>query len=113
MPSPCLGHLFESLHPCAADSTVDTIRTPFVKIGEKSPAIDLAAARETLQKIEKFDADPNILVIAAHDWSLRDVIEYYPKRANNWRSKGWKEKGKWRFLADFQKAIDFVSKAKM
>lgn len=113
MPSPCPGHLFETLHPCSGQSGSDAARTPFVKVGEKSPAIDLAAARDTLHKIESFDADPNILVIAAHDWSLKDVIEFYPRKANDWKSKGWKEAGRWRFLADFQKAVDLVSKAKM
>ena len=112
-PSPCPGELIQSIHPCAGTSSSDASRTPFVKVGEKSPAIDLAAARETLRKIEAFDADPNMLVIAAHDWSLKDVIEYYPHCANNWISKGWKEKGRWVFLADFQKAIDLALKAKM
>ena len=65
-----------------------------MKVGEKSPAIDLAAARETLRKIESFDADPNILVIAAHDWSLKDVFEFYPHYANEWKNKGWKEAGR-------------------
>ena len=108
MPSPCPGELFENVHPCSNPS-----RTPFVKVGEKSPAIDLAAARSTLHKIETFDADDNVFVIAAHDWSLKDVIELYPRRANDWKTKGWKEAGRWRFLADFQKAIDLASKAKI
>lgn len=84
-----------------------------MKVGEKSPAIDLDAARTTLHKIESFDAHESILVIAAHDWSLRDVVEFYPNKANDWKRKGWKEAGRWRFLADFQKAVDLASKAKM
>lgn len=113
LPFPCPGELFETIHPCASNDNADVTRTPFVKVGEKSPAIDLAAARETLHKIETFDADPNVLVIAAHDWSLKDVIDFYPHRVNDWKGKGWKEKGRWRFLADFQKAVDLVSKAKI
>ena len=112
-PFPCPGELFEALHPCAWQPSADPKRTPFVKVGEKSPATDLAAARETLHKIESFDADDRILVVAAHDWSLRDVVEFYPQKANDWKRKGWKEAGRWRFLADFQKAVDLASKAKM
>ena len=113
MPSPCPGELFEALHPCSWNPSSDATRTPFVQVGDKSPAIDLAAARDTLRKIETFDADPNILVIAAHDWSLKDILEVYPQSANGWMSKGWKESGRWRFLADFQKAVDLASKAKI
>lgn len=112
-PSPCPGELLETFHPCAGQSGTQASRTPFVKVGEKTPAIDLAAARDTLHKIESFDADPNVLVIAAHDWSLKDVVEFYPTKANDWKRKGWKEAGRWRFLADFQKAVDLASKAKM
>ena len=113
MPNPCPGELFETFHPCRGNTSTNPSGTPFVKVGKKSPAIDLPAAQETLHKIESFDADPNILVIAAHDWSLKDVIDFYPQSANDWRSKGWKEKGRWRFLADFQKAVDLASKAKI
>ena len=113
MPSPCPGELIQSIHPCDGNTSSDATRTPFVKVGENSPAIDLGAARETLRKIEAFDADPNIFVVAAHDWSLKDVMEFYPLCANDWKSKGWKEKGRWRFLADFQKAIELALKAKI
>ena len=112
-PFPCPGEMFEAFHPCSQSSSSDAGLTPFVQIGEKSPAIDLGAARGTLHKIESFDADPNILVVAAHDWSLKDIVDYFPQSANEWKRKGWKDKGRWRFLADFQKAVDLVSKAKM
>ena len=113
IPSPCPGELLESLHPCAGQPGSKPSRTPFVKVGEKSPAIDLAAARDTLHKIESFDADSHVMVISAHDWSLKDIVEFYPHKANDWKKKGWKEAGRWRFLAEFQKAVDLASKAKM
>jgi len=108
-PCPCPRDLFSHFHPCATQ----TITTPFVVVGEKSPAIDVTAAREVVDKIKAFDADENILVIAAHDWSLKDVIEFYPKPANSWKAKGWKENGRWQFLVDFQKAIDLTRKQKL
>lgn len=110
-PFPCPGDLFHSFHPCASHGAANS--APFVKIGEKSPAIDLEAARDTLRKIEVFDADENILCVSAHDWSLKDVLDYYPQPANDWKAKGWKEKGRWRFLANFQKSIDLATRQKL
>lgn len=34
-----------------------------------------------------------------------DVIDFYPKDANDWMAKGWWEKSKWAFLVDFQEAL--------
>ena len=45
-----------------------------------------------------FDAMENVFVIFAHDKSLADVIDHYPRTANGWKSRGWKEKCLWRFL---------------
>jgi len=110
-PYPCPGDLFNQFHPCATQGTTNS--SPFVVVGEKSPAIDVTAAREVVDKIKAFDADENILVIAAHDWSLKDVIQFYPQSANAWKEKEWKEKGRWRFLVDFQKAIDLTTNLKL
>lgn len=69
-----------------------------------SIAVDVQAARDTIKAIQRFDASDDILVIAAHDASLFDVIEYLPKEANDWKAKGWKDAGKWAFLEDVQAA---------
>jgi len=58
------------------------------------------AARETIRKVQRFDGDEDILVIAAHDKSLYDVVEYFPEEANGWKGKGWKGRGRWGFLRD-------------
>ena len=110
-PYPCPGHLFHSFHPCASSGNPNN--TAFVKIGEKAPAIDLAAAQEVVHKIQAFDADENVFAVAAHDWSLKEVMDLYPQSANEWKRKGWKAKGRWRFLADFQKAVDLAVSSKL
>ena len=83
---------------------------PFTTISEaedgQTIAIDIKAARDTITAIQKFDASPEILVVAAHDNTLFDVMEYLPAEANDWQSKGWKEKGQWEFLADFKEAVE-------
>ncbi|KAM3424732.1 hypothetical protein BST61_g6719 [Cercospora zeina] len=45
----------------------------------------------------------------AHDQSLFNVLEYLPAEANDWKSKGWKEKGQWAFLEDLHEASKVVS----
>lgn len=63
---------------------------------------------ETLGKLTEFDAHENILTVIAHDGSIVDVLEYYPKSANPWKEKGWKPASEWRFLADFKGAVNAV-----
>jgi hypothetical protein len=39
--------------------------------------------------------------VIAHDLSLIDVVDFYPETINDWKTKGFKEQGHWRFLRDF------------
>jgi hypothetical protein len=64
---------------------------------------DYEAAVRTVEALQRFDADERVLVVFAHDMSLLDVLEFYPARASDWKRKGWKEKGHWRFVAHLQK----------
>lgn len=68
--------------------------------------MDIDQAKRTIEKVQAFDAADNVMVILAHDGALFDVLEYFPKSANAWKEKGWKEKGRWRFLKDFQGALE-------
>ncbi|KAL8835767.1 MAG: hypothetical protein Q9176_006715 [Flavoplaca citrina] len=56
-----------------------------------------AEAKETLQKIMELDAQENVFVVLAHDTSLEDQIDLYPKSANKWMEKGWKSRTRWLF----------------
>lgn len=58
-----------------------------------------------------FDASDDIFIILAHDKSLLEVIDFFPNKANEWKTKGWKDTGRWRFLEDFKDAITNVSVA--
>lgn len=62
-------------------------------------------AKETITKIQEVDAADNIMVMMAHDASLLDVVQFFPKQANDFMRKGWKEKARWRFLKDFAEAV--------
>ncbi|CAK1357912.1 hypothetical protein CB0940_07420 [Cercospora beticola] len=117
----CTASALQPIHPAsnAADvpkryhaafgnfeSTFDQV--PFQTIVEHengtSIAIDIQAARDTITAIQEFDAKPEVFVIAAHDQSLFNVLEYLPAEANDWRAKGWKERGQWGFLEDLHEA---------
>lgn len=67
---------------------------------------DAGVAVESLERFTEFDAQDNVFAMIAHDRSLLDVVECYPKPANGWRQKGWKEQGRWRFLTDFDTSVE-------
>lgn len=69
---------------------------------------DVAAAREVLDKIKVFDADENVLVIIAHDWSLFNVLQFDSHSANDCKAKESMEKGRQPSLTAFQKAVDLA-----
>ncbi|CAI6237599.1 unnamed protein product [Periconia digitata] len=62
---------------------------------------DLCKAQETIEKLKAFDSRDDVLVVIAHDVTLLDVMEFFPKDMNNWKEKGWADRGRWRFLKDF------------
>ncbi|KAJ4204158.1 hypothetical protein NW759_014995 [Fusarium solani] len=67
-------------------------------------AAELQAARDTVKAVQRFDASPDILVVSAHDTSLHPILDYFPKVANDWKRKGWKERGQWGFLRELEGA---------
>ncbi|KAK0642144.1 beta-lactamase-like protein, partial [Cercophora newfieldiana] len=78
--------------------------TPFYKaVGPWHSDFD--ALRETVRKLQRADGMGNVLVLAAHDESLLDVVEFFPKNLNGFLKEGWGEKLRWRFLRDFGEAV--------
>ncbi|QDS75268.1 hypothetical protein FKW77_000861 [Venturia effusa] len=71
---------------------------------------DHDVAEWTIEGVEEFDADENVLVVIAHDASLKDVVNFFPKPANEWRAKDWGKNGRWRFLGDFSEGLDMARK---
>ena len=56
----------------------------------------------SIKALTEFDADPNVLVIIAHDTAPLEQIQpqdWFPKGTiNDWQKKGWKESMHWHFL---------------
>ncbi|KAI7280268.1 Metallo-hydrolase/oxidoreductase [Hortaea werneckii] len=93
-PPVCPGELFEALHP--RKSATEPFMDPVGHFHD-----DAKLVIESRDKWEEYDAQENIFAMIAHDGSLFDVVDFYPKSANGWKAKGWKEQGRWRFLRDF------------
>ena len=91
----CPGSIFEEIHP--KRSTTEPYYVPTSQ-GVHQDAKD---AKVSIDKMTEFDAQDDIFVNVAHDSSLHDVVEFFPKTANEWSKKHWKEEGRWRFLRDF------------
>lgn len=103
--SVCPGSLFlDRVHPYHSDTQ------PFYHLAPqpdgKGPTHDIPEAERSVEKMQQFDSDDRVMVIIAHDTSLLDVMDFYPHTANNWKEEGWREKGRWKFLEDFTKAIE-------
>lgn len=69
-------------------------------------AANIDDAQESIEKLQEFDAHDNVFTIFAHDQSLLDVVGLFPETsANDWKKKGWREEGLWKFLGDFETTV--------
>jgi hypothetical protein len=92
------------------DGKSDT--APFFTVSQTPTGQTLASnideARATIKAVQRFDADENIFVVAAHDASIRGILDLFPKMANDWKAKELKKKGRWLFLSDFERALELA-----
>ncbi len=91
----CPGELLAKLHRHYTVNPDKTRNTPFCDVAGES---DLAESQRNTIKLSVFDDEENIFIVWAHDLHLRDIVEFFPTRANDWKEKGWKQKVHWRWL---------------
>ena len=82
---------------------------PFSKIRAGHP-FDVFTAQESLDRLPSFDGHDDVFVITAHDFTLLPVLDFYPKDANEWHVKGWKEQNRWMFLEQLTDVVEKVMK---
>lgn len=101
----CPGAILEAIHPLH-------VRTqPYYDRLSEAQGRDVPTAEATIHKMIRFDANADVFVVTAHDRSLVDIIDFYPKSANDWKARGWKESSRWRFLEDFKGAVADINAA--
>ena len=110
-PTTCPGSLFTRIHRFYHEnvplpqSDEDAVTHPFFTVRDEF-SHNGAEARESVEHMCDFDAHDNVLTMVAHDKTMLDIVDFFPKAsANDWKSKGWREKGMWQFLGDFHKAV--------
>ncbi|KAI9704535.1 MAG: hypothetical protein M1820_005609 [Bogoriella megaspora] len=108
-PTPCPGHLLTSIHRSASHSSTQESHQrcatcPFVVPTQKINQ-DPKKAEWTIEGLQEFDADENVMVALAHDERMMEVVDFFPKRMDAWKEKGWGEELRWRFLGDFEAAV--------
>jgi hypothetical protein len=95
----CPGSILLDIHP--HQSATET----FFKVAEGGYYDSAPESQRTLGKLEEFDGHPNILTVIAHDPTLLDIIDFYPKSLNDWYARGYKQRGMWQFVRDFREAV--------
>ena len=95
----CLSERFAQMHRLYSepDGRMLSRTTPFSQL--VGPEHDIAESQRSADKLANFDGEENVLTIPAHDASLQHVLEFFPRKVNDWKVKGWKKEGQWRWLA--------------
>lgn len=110
-PGACPGSIFASIHRfhgegAPFDGDINAINRPFCTPTDDA-CDDVTRARKTIDYMSEFEAHENVFIIVAHDNTMLDIVDFFPNgSANDWKEKGWREKGMWRFLADFKGAVE-------
>jgi glyoxylase-like metal-dependent hydrolase (beta-lactamase superfamily II) len=98
----CPCSIFKSIHPSPTDYRTERFYKIRTHDNGTSVANDVEQAEESIRNLQEFDAAENVLVVCAHDASLIGAIELFPKYANCWERKKWKQITRWRFLGDWK-----------
>lgn len=84
--------------------------TAFFEVANGALFPDHKSAMDTVARIQELDAAESILVIIAHDGSIRDHVPTFPAKINDWREDNLKHKTRWLFLRDLEGTLKHRSK---
>jgi hypothetical protein len=100
----CLALALSLTHPLNSTQGEEAAKSNSyfnVTTKEGSWYADPPKAQQSIDRMMELDASDDVFVAIAHDGGLLDVIEWFPKgNMNEWKAKGWKEKGHWGFLSE-------------
>lgn len=66
---------------------------------------DFDEALKTIAYAQEADGKENIFYVAAHDETLKGVVDVFPRKLNDWKRQGWREETLWKFLSDFRGSV--------
>ncbi|KAJ7717798.1 hypothetical protein B0H16DRAFT_1740371 [Mycena metata] len=85
--------------------------TPILDVAEGGYYEDAPTSRASIDLISAFDANPDVLVVLAHDESLLEIVgPAFPAKLDGWKERGWKERAVWAFLEEGNAAFRFGDK---
>lgn len=91
----CPGHAWEELQKSRGREATDTLY-------DMTFGADIPLATRTVGKLQELDCLENVLVIIAHDSTVRDRAPHFPESLNNWKEKGLGDKVRWAFFRDLE-----------
>jgi glyoxylase-like metal-dependent hydrolase (beta-lactamase superfamily II) len=103
----CPGDIFVAIHPNKSRTEPFFDPTPALGAWHHCPH----EAKRSIDKMTEFDAYEHIFPVIAHDNSLYGVVDVYPKQANDWLAKGWKDKTRWGWLNEFDPGHEALARA--
>lgn len=95
----CPAEVITKFHPHHAQDE------PFYQTLTEASDRNLELVEDTVDKMAQFDALEQVFVVIAHDTTLIDIVDVFPKKASSWKEKGWKEEIQWRSLTNFKGAM--------
>jgi glyoxylase-like metal-dependent hydrolase (beta-lactamase superfamily II) len=98
----CPGKIFAAIHPKKSreEPFFDPVRSP------EGWHFAADEAKESIDKLVEADPYDDIFPVMAHDCGLAGIVDLYPKTANAWTEKGWKEQSRWGFLGSFAVTVE-------
>ncbi|KAJ7717790.1 hypothetical protein B0H16DRAFT_1700848 [Mycena metata] len=82
--------------------------TPLLDVAEGGYYQDAPTSRASIALLGAFDANPDVLVVLAHDESLLEIVgPAFPAKLDGWKETGWKERAVWAFLEEGNAAFRF------
>lgn len=101
-PSHCPCTLFGDCHPGQSEDSKRTTSYYTASKAAGSAYVDPYVANQSIGSMKEFDANPDVFVCLAHDPGLFEVLPLLNTSTknyiNDWQSRGYKEKTRWRFL---------------
>ena len=91
----CPGHAWEELQASRGRKPTDTLF-------DMTFGADIPLATRTVGKLQELDCLENVLVVIAHDSSIRDRAPHFPESLNGWKANGLGERVRWAFFRDLE-----------